>query len=80
MIWSILLVVWILIGGLFSSIPCEVYSLFVSFEYLNPIFLYNYHSNLNWFGVICLTLLYNLLCPLITIAYWFHKLCTIGRK
>ena len=75
-----LLITWILIGGIISFLPYEIYSLFGSFEYLNPLFLYDYHNKLNWFGVICLTLLYNLLCPLITIGYWFYKLCTVGRK
>ena len=74
------LIIWIIFGGLFSFLPYDNYSLFGSFEYLNPLFLYNYHSSLNWFGVICLALFYNLLCPLITIAYWFYKLCTIGRR
>ena len=75
-----ILVVWIVFGGLFSFLPYDNYSLFGSFVYLNPLFLYDHHSKLNWFGVICLALLYNLLCPLITIPYWFYKLCTVGRK
>lgn len=74
------LILWIILGGTFSLLPYEGYSLFGSFEYLNPLFLYDYHSNLNWFGVICLALLYNLICPLVTIAYWFYKLCTVGRR
>ena len=76
-----ILISWIVFGGLFSLLPLEAYSRFGGyFEYLNPLFLYDYHNKLNWFGVICLTLFYNLLCPLITISYWFYKLCTIGRK
>ena len=74
------LIVWIILGGMFSFFPFDTYSLLGSFEYLNPFFLYKYHSNLNWFGVACLTLLYNLLCPSVTIIYWFCKLCTVGRK
>ena len=76
----ICLILWNFLGGIFSILLYEVYGLFGSFEYLNPLFLYDYHYNLNWFGVICLTLLYNLICPLITIIYWFYKLCTIGRR
>ena len=79
MIW-LSLVLWFGLGGAFSLLPWDNYSFFGSFEYLNPLFLYNYHSNLNWFGVICLALFYNLLCPLVTIVYWFCKLCTVGRK
>ena len=79
MIYAIL-VIWNIFGGMLSLLPHELYSLRGSFDYLNPLFLYDHHNKLNWFGVICLTLLYNLLCPLITIAYWFYKLCTVGRK
>ena len=75
-----ILISWIIFGGIFSLLPLEVYSLFGSFKYLNPLFLYDYHNKLNWFGVICLALFYNSLCPLITISYWFYKLCTVGRK
>ena len=74
------LYLWIIVGGASSVLPYKSYSPFGSFEYLNPLFLYYYHSDLNWFGVICLTLIYNLICPLITIVYWFFKLCTIGRR
>ena len=74
------LVLWIICGGLSSLLLFDAYSSFGSFEYLNPLFLYDYHSNLNWFGVLYLTLLYSLLCPLVTIGYWFYKLCTVGRK
>ena len=59
-----ILILWFIFGGIFSLLPYENYSLFGSFEYLNPLFLYDYHNTLNWFGVICLALLYNLLCPL----------------
>ena len=79
MTW-IYLFIWNFVGGMFSVLPYDGYSLFGSFEYLNPLFLYDYHSNLNWFGTICLILFYNLICPLITIAYWFYKLCTVGRR
>ena len=74
------LLIWTALGGALSFLPWDEYSFLGTFEYLNPLFLYDYHSNLNWFGVICLTLFYNLLCPLITIIYWFCKLCTVGRK
>lgn len=74
------LIIWIVFGGMISLIPYAVYGLFGSFEYLNLPFLYDYHSNLNWFGAICLALAYNLLCPLVSIVYWFCKLCTVGRR
>ena len=48
-------------------------------EFLNPLFIYQ-HARVNWFGTLCLTLLWNLMCPGLSISYWFYKLCTCGRK
>lgn len=45
----------------------------------NPFWVYNNYK-VNWFGCIMLTILINLLCPPISIIYWFYKLCTVGRK
>ena len=47
---------------------------------LNPVFIYQYHRRLNVFGTIMLALLYNLLSPVVSVIYWFCKLCTVGRK
>lgn len=38
------------------------------------------HINVNWFGAIVLTLVFNLICPVLSISWWFCWLCTIGRK
>lgn len=46
---------------------------------LNPIWIYK-NFKVNYFGCFCLSLLFNILCPIVTIFYWFYKLCTIGRK
>ena len=80
MIWFYL-TLWLILGGAFSfRVINEIYSSSSPFEYLNPLFLHDYYPNLNWFGVICLTLFYNLICPLTTTIYWFYKLCTVGGK
>lgn len=47
---------------------------------VNPFNVYKYHKSLNWFGTLLVTLLYNIMCPVGTICYWFYKLCTVGRK
>ena len=53
------------------------------FAYLNPVWLYE-NYNINFFGAFLLMLLFNLICPAVTIIYWFCKLikfiCTVGRK
>ena len=48
-------------------------------EMLNPIWIYN-HTKVNIFGCILLTVLFNVICPIVTFGYWFYKLCTVGRK
>lgn len=63
--------------GVFVTVPLIV---FYDWDYPNPIHLYHFHYRLNWFGTAMLTLLYNLICPIYTIGYWFYKLCTVGRK
>ena len=49
-------------------------------EFMNPRWVYSKHTNLNWFGAIMLSLVCTVICPIGAICYWFHKLCTIGRK
>ena len=49
------------------------------FEYVNPKWIWE-HYQVNIFGCLCLSILFNLLNPLGTICYWFYKLCTVGRK
>lgn len=53
---------------------------FEGFEFLNPKRNYCYWTSCNWFGVIFITLLLNILCPILSIGYWLYKLCTFGRK
>ena len=48
-------------------------------NWLTPPWIYR-HYKVNYFGTFCLTLLFNLMCPIISIIFWFYILCTIGRK
>lgn len=51
--------------------------------YLNPVWLYENYK-VNYFGAFLLTILFNIICPLLSIFYWivtFIKwICTAGRK
>lgn len=53
------------------------------FPYFNPLWWHK-HYKVNFIGVFFLTLIFNLVCPLLSIAYWLVKLikwiCTVGRK
>lgn len=50
---------------------------------LNPLNIY-YLWNVNYFGCGLLTLVFNALCPILTIGYWIfkfmHFICTVGRR
>ena len=50
------------------------------FQWINPRYIYK-TVPVNWFGCIVLTILAHLAAgPIISIIYWFYKLCTVGRK
>jgi hypothetical protein len=60
-------------------------------SFLNPIRNYNMWTNINWFGIIIITLLLNIICAPYAIGYWLYKfisvICnlvrfifTVGRK
>ena len=72
-------VVWTIIGAILCIIwIANKYA--NGWELCNPYWIYQYHKSVNWFGAIILALVFNLLCPPISIGYWFYKLCTVGRK
>lgn len=48
-------------------------------EFFIPLWWYNTFP-LNWFGVTVCCLGMNLLCPIWSGAFWFKKLCTVGRE
>lgn len=70
---------WNVIGAIFQSAIATGYDI-EGYELVNPYWSYYYCESLNWFGAIMVSLGYSLLSPIITIGYWFYKLCTIGRK
>ena len=48
-------------------------------EFVNPKIIYE-RVQVNWFGAIILSLFFNALCPIVSICYWFYKLCTVGKR
>lgn len=46
----------------------------------NPIRNYNKWTQFNWFGIIVLTILINIILLPYAIIYWVYKLLTVGRK
>ena len=50
-----------------------------NFSFVNPMVIYK-NIKVNWFGAWALTILANVLLPLVAIPYWIYKLCTVGRQ
>ena len=48
-------------------------------EFVNPIWLYR-RFKVNWFGAICIALIFNTVTLPCAIIYWLYKLCKVGRK
>lgn len=73
-----LILIWNILGFFTLLYPAVTYTKY-GFDIINPKVIYK-NIKVNRFGCFWLTLLFNLLCPIVTICYWFYKLCTIGRK
>lgn len=71
MVWSL--------GGAMILCITDVLDAFDDFSFLNPIKIYKTYR-VNYFGAAIICIIYNLLCPIGSIGYWFYKLCTFGRK
>ena len=75
--WSFVGVFILMIAG--SAMTRGAIALAEGWEFVNPVHIYKYNK-VNWFGVIIVALIYNALCPIGAVIYWFYKLCTVGRK
>lgn len=49
------------------------------FEFVNPVWWYRNYP-VNPFGAAMCALGFTIICPVMTICYWFYKLCTVGRR
>ncbi len=72
------LVIWNGCGGIIL-ILLDVLNKFNDFSFMNPIKIYRTYR-VNYFGAALICIIYNLLCPICSIGYWFYKICTFGRK
>ena len=51
-----------------------------NFHIFNPIRNYSTWIQVNWFGIVIITLLLNVVFAPYAIVYWIYKLFTVGRK
>ena len=83
----LILFIWTMIGAVCLKVY-EDNSIMVAhsgreFPYFNPIWIYK-NYDVNFIGVIILTIVFNLACPPISMLYWLIQLimwiCTVGRE
>lgn len=73
------------IFGFIIYITIQVEATYHTDDYLllNPCDVYN-RWNVNYFGCALLTIIFNLLCPVLSIIYWICKfmkfICTVRRR
>ena len=77
-LWQIIIIYFsftLCIGGPLVGAVTASYG----FEFCNPKWIYEKYP-VNWFGVICICTLFHITCLGCAMAYWFYKLCTVGRR
>lgn len=67
------LIVWNFLGVMIALGLAEWYE-------INPKEIWRKYDSINIFGCVVLTVILNLLCPVVSLCYWLYKLCTIGRR
>lgn len=82
--WICIIFAWSVLGGFILLIAHCAQGMGAiimadGWEFVNPVHVYKYNK-VNWFGAIVVALIYNALCPIGSVCYWFYKLCTVGRK
>ena len=73
-----LLDVWIFINAVTLTILLLTCISGTNFSFVNPIVIYN-KIKVNWFGAWTLSIMVNILLPIIAIPYWIYKIFTVGR-
>lgn len=78
-LWEILLLVsigWNFVGLIWWAPMTRKYHFR---DLLNPVKVYK-KFEVNWFGAILVSILNNLICPIVSIYYWICFICTVGRN
>ena len=74
----VLIVIWNFVGLFILGMSSRT-GYILEVDRLNPIYIYK-DRRVNWFGAFVVALIMNALCPVVSVVYWFSKLCTVGRK
>jgi hypothetical protein len=73
-----MILVWIILYIIF--ITFIAFTINLDLLWFNPIQNYKDWTQLNWFGIIVITILLNIIFFPYAIGYWIYKLFTVGRK
>ena len=81
--WIGIITIWSIVGGIILIIIQNfgrkgAIRASYGWDFVNPIHIYKY-NHVNWFGAFVVAIIYNALCPIGAVIYWFYKLCTVGR-
>ena len=76
---DVLFKLWIVANVIFTLFPVLCGDSDTGYQFVNPLVIYR-NTDLNWFGVILLTIVVHFLATVPASLYWCFKLCTIGRK
>lgn len=74
----ILLVIWNFVGLFILGMSSRI-GYILEVDRLNPLYIYK-DRRVNWFGAFVVALIMNVICPIVSVVYWFSKLCTVVRK
>ena len=77
--WWLLLILYIVFTVVVGGPVLFIFTEPDGCESVNPLWIYE-NIDVNWFGVICLSILFHVIALPYAIGYWFYKLCTVGRK
>ena len=73
-----MILAWIILYSTF--ITFIVFAINLDLLWFNPIQNYKNWTQLNWFGIIVITIFLNIIFFPYAIGYWIYKLFTVGRK
>lgn len=80
---SLDIIIWTIIAHLIGAFICCLIAGEAGadgWELANPYCAYKLIPSINWFGAVVVSVVFNLLCPIGSVCYWFYKLCTLGKK
>lgn len=75
-----LIEIWVIINiAAFVCMFCDIILQQFDLSFVNPKAIYR-NLPVNWFGTLLITIIVNIVLPVVSVPYWIYKICTVGRK